>query len=131
MVRPADGTTVAGVFDPARLTLARESAAYSKKHLAEAIGRTPSAMTQYEAGLSRPSGPVLDACANTLGVPVGFLPTRIDLTALLNLQQRWGVSVAALLYRCRELGTLTEASATPNCNSSSTSDRVRKLTRTG
>jgi Zn-dependent peptidase ImmA (M78 family) len=41
---------------------------------------------------------------------VGELPTRVDLPALLGLQQRWGVSVAALLYRCRELGTLSEAS---------------------
>ncbi len=38
------------------------------------------------------------------------LPTRVDLPALLRLQQRWGVSVASLLYRCRELGTLSEAS---------------------
>jgi Zn-dependent peptidase ImmA (M78 family) len=38
------------------------------------------------------------------------LPTRVDLPALLGLQQRWGVSVPALLYRCRELGTLSEAS---------------------
>jgi Zn-dependent peptidase ImmA (M78 family) len=37
------------------------------------------------------------------------LPTRVDLPALLGLQQRWGVSVPALLHRCRELGTLSEA----------------------
>ena len=72
MVKAADSTTVAAVFDSARLTLARELAAYSKKDLAEAIGRAPSAVTQYEAGLSRPSGAVLDACANVLDVPVGF-----------------------------------------------------------
>lgn len=41
---------------------------------------------------------------------VGELPTRVDLPAFLRLQQRWGVSVSALLYRCRELGTLSEAS---------------------
>lgn len=75
MVRSVDGTTVAAVFDPARLTLAREVVAYSKKELAGAIGRAPSAVTQYEAGLSRPSGPVLEACADVLGVPVGFFAT--------------------------------------------------------
>jgi len=75
VVRPVDAATVAAVFDPARLTLARESAAYSKRDLAEAIGRTPSAVTQYEAGLSRPSGPVIDACAAVLSVPIGFFAT--------------------------------------------------------
>lgn len=75
MVRAVDAATVAVVFDPARLTLARESAACSKKDLAEAIGRAPSALTQYEAGLSRPSGPVLEACAQVLDVPVGFFAT--------------------------------------------------------
>lgn len=72
MARSADGATVAAVFDPARLTLARQAAGWSKKQLAETIGRTPAAVTQYEAGLARPSGSVLDTCAAELGVPVGF-----------------------------------------------------------
>lgn len=72
MARSADGATVAAVFDPARLTLARQVAGRSKKQLAETIGRTPAAVTQYEAGLARPSGVVLDTCAAELGVPVGF-----------------------------------------------------------
>jgi Zn-dependent peptidase ImmA (M78 family)/transcriptional regulator with XRE-family HTH domain len=72
VVRSADGATVAAVFDPARLTLARQAAGLSKKELAESIGRTPAAVTQYEAGLARPSGVVLDICAVELGVPVGF-----------------------------------------------------------
>lgn len=72
MARSADGTTVAAVFDPARLTLARQAAGWSKKELAATIGRTPAAVTQYEAGLARPSGSVVVACAAALGVPVGF-----------------------------------------------------------
>jgi len=72
VARLADGATVAVVFDPARLTLARQAAGWSKKQLAETIGRTPAAVTQYEAGLARPSGGVLDACAAHLRVPVGF-----------------------------------------------------------
>lgn len=48
--------TVAAMFDPARLTLARQVAGWSKKELAETIGRTPAVVTQDEAGLARPSG---------------------------------------------------------------------------
>ncbi|HEU0087732.1 MAG TPA: XRE family transcriptional regulator [Pseudonocardiaceae bacterium] len=72
MARSADGATVVAVFDPARLTLARQAAGWSKKQLAEAIDRTPAAVTQYEAGLARPSAGVLDTCAAQLDVPVGF-----------------------------------------------------------
>ncbi|MGH4016552.1 MAG: ImmA/IrrE family metallo-endopeptidase [Pseudonocardiaceae bacterium] len=72
MTRSADGLTVATVFDPARLTLARQAAGWSKKELAEAIGRSPAAVTQYETGLAHPSGIVLETCAAQLGVAVGF-----------------------------------------------------------
>lgn len=72
MARSADGRTVAAAFDPARLALARQAAGWSKKELAEAISRTPAAVTQYEAGLVCPLGAVLDKCAAELGVPVGF-----------------------------------------------------------
>lgn len=71
-VRSADGATVAAVFDPARLTLARQAAGWSKKALAETIGAAPAAVSQYEAGLARPSGTVLASCAAALGVRVGF-----------------------------------------------------------
>lgn len=37
------------------------------------------------------------------------LPARFDLQALLALKQVWGVSIAALLYRSRELGCMTDA----------------------
>lgn len=75
MARPADAATVGAAFDAGRLTLARQAAGLSKKDLAEAINRTPAAVTQYEAGLARPSATVLDACAEHLGVPVGFFAT--------------------------------------------------------
>lgn len=75
MGRPVDAATVTAAFDAARLTLARQAAGLSKKDLAEVIDRTPAAVTQYEAGLSRPSAAVLDACAEQLGVPVGFFAT--------------------------------------------------------
>lgn len=37
------------------------------------------------------------------------LPTRFDLPAFISLKQRWRVSIQALLYRSRVLGTLSEA----------------------
>lgn len=75
MARPADASTVVAAFDPARLTLARQAAGLAKKDLAEVINRTPAAVSQYEAGLARPSAAVLEACAQRLGVPVGFFAT--------------------------------------------------------
>jgi len=37
------------------------------------------------------------------------LPRRLDWEALIDLKARWGVSIQALLYRARSLGTMTEA----------------------
>lgn len=37
------------------------------------------------------------------------LPARIDLHALDSLSSAWGVSVQSLIYRCREVGSISEA----------------------
>jgi Zn-dependent peptidase ImmA (M78 family)/DNA-binding XRE family transcriptional regulator len=68
----ADAFAVAQVFAPARLTMARELAGLRKRELAEAIDRTPAAVTQYELGQSRPTGETLRRCARALALPVGF-----------------------------------------------------------
>lgn len=39
------------------------------------------------------------------------LPARVDLRRLVELQRVWGVSVDSLLYRCREVGLLSDQSA--------------------
>ncbi len=39
------------------------------------------------------------------------LPTRVDLRRLVELQHVWGVSVDSLLYRCREVGLLSDQAA--------------------
>lgn len=39
------------------------------------------------------------------------LPTRFDVKALGKLGREWGVSHKSLVYRCRELGTISDASA--------------------
>lgn len=37
------------------------------------------------------------------------LPSRLNLEALDKLSKEWGVSIESLIYRCRELGTISEA----------------------
>ena len=39
------------------------------------------------------------------------LPSRVDLRRLADLQRTWGVSVDSLLYRCREVGLLSDQAA--------------------
>ncbi|MFF0637806.1 helix-turn-helix domain-containing protein [Nocardia sp. NPDC004151] len=39
------------------------------------------------------------------------LPNRFDVKALEQISQEWGVSLKSLVYRCRELGTISDASA--------------------
>jgi len=39
------------------------------------------------------------------------LPSRVDFTVLIGLQRTWGVSVKSLLYRCRELGKISDSAA--------------------
>ncbi|MEU7769863.1 ImmA/IrrE family metallo-endopeptidase [Micromonospora taraxaci] len=39
------------------------------------------------------------------------LPARVDLRRLAELQREWGVSVDSLLYRCREVGLLSDQAA--------------------
>lgn len=39
------------------------------------------------------------------------LPSRVDFTALIELQYVWGVSVKSLLYRCREVGQISDSAA--------------------
>lgn len=38
-----------------------------------------------------------------------LLPTRLDLHALERLSREWGVSIESLIYRCHELGIVSEA----------------------
>lgn len=64
--------SVAHLFDPSRLTLARELRGLSKAAFARKIDKSPSAVTQFEAGSLRPDASTLRLCAMALGVPVGF-----------------------------------------------------------
>lgn len=70
--RGTEAAAVASAFDPDELTLARRFRGLRKNELAEAVGVTPAALSQYELGQSRPSPAVLARLALALGVPVRF-----------------------------------------------------------
>ncbi len=60
------------LFDAGRLTLARRLRGMRKNQLAQAVGTTPTAIGQYEAGVHRPSEKTLSRLAIALGVPLEF-----------------------------------------------------------
>jgi Zn-dependent peptidase ImmA (M78 family)/transcriptional regulator with XRE-family HTH domain len=62
-------------FDPTRLTQARNLAGKTKKWLAEELGVTPAAVSQYEMGTNRPRPEVLPRLAQVLDVPLAFFLT--------------------------------------------------------
>lgn len=65
----------ARLFDGSRLTLARHLAGYRKNGLAEAIGKTPTAIAAYESGTKRPAPATVAQLSLALGVsPDFFLP---------------------------------------------------------
>ncbi len=66
------GHLAAQLFNPERLTLAREFRGLTKTALARKIDKTPSALTQFEMGQVRPDGSTLSALALALGFPVQF-----------------------------------------------------------
>jgi Zn-dependent peptidase ImmA (M78 family)/transcriptional regulator with XRE-family HTH domain len=70
---------VASVFDPVRLRLARQAAGLRKKQLAELIGVSPAAVSQYESAASRPSPAVVARLALALGVPAEHFSAGADL----------------------------------------------------
>jgi Zn-dependent peptidase ImmA (M78 family)/transcriptional regulator with XRE-family HTH domain len=63
---------VLAVFDPARLTQARQSFAWTKKHLADELRVSPAAVGQYESGIIRPRAEQLQRIADLLKVPPEF-----------------------------------------------------------
>jgi Zn-dependent peptidase ImmA (M78 family)/transcriptional regulator with XRE-family HTH domain len=76
------GAGVAVDFDPARLALARRLAALPRTRLGKQVGVSPSAITQYEKGQTKPTLPVLDKLADVLGVPSEFFRAGHPVPAL-------------------------------------------------
>lgn len=66
----------AHLFSRQQLTLARELRGLSKADLATRIGKTPSAVSQFEAGAIRPDSSTVARLAFALGVPTSFFAAR-------------------------------------------------------
>jgi Zn-dependent peptidase ImmA (M78 family)/transcriptional regulator with XRE-family HTH domain len=71
-VGPGDLHLAAHRFQGVRLSVARELRGLTRVDLADRIGKTASAISQFEGGRSRPDSKTLAAMALVLGIPVGF-----------------------------------------------------------
>lgn len=67
-----DARAAVSLFDPARLRIARQLQRLKRVELAEMVGVSAAAISQYEAGGARPRPAVLAELAMKLGMPVGF-----------------------------------------------------------
>ncbi|MEZ5374029.1 MAG: helix-turn-helix transcriptional regulator, partial [Microthrixaceae bacterium] len=67
-----DLRTTSALFDPTRLRIARQAAMLRKKDLAERVGVSAAAVSQYENGSSAPGPRVVAALALALGMPTAF-----------------------------------------------------------
>ncbi len=64
--------TASDLFDPTRLRIARQAAMLRKKDLAERVGVSAAAVSQYENGSSSPSPKIVASLALALGMPSSF-----------------------------------------------------------
>ena len=69
-------------FDGRRLAVARRLRCMPRSELARRVEVTPSAVTQYERGLSRPSMTVLARMSLALGMPQEFFSRGLDIPAV-------------------------------------------------
>lgn len=67
---------VARLFEPRKLTQAREFNGLTKAELAELVEKTPSAITQFESGKIKPDAPTIGQMALVLGMPVSFFSKK-------------------------------------------------------
>lgn len=84
-VGSSDLHLAAHLFHPPRLTLARELRGQTKAELAERVGKSAAAISQFEGGsktICRPDPKTLAALALALGVPLGFFTRKTSDKAL-------------------------------------------------
>jgi Zn-dependent peptidase ImmA (M78 family)/transcriptional regulator with XRE-family HTH domain len=72
MTSAVDLHLIAHRFNPDSLKIAREYRGWKKNDLAKRIGITPSAISQFESGQSRPNANTVARCAMALGFPAAF-----------------------------------------------------------
>ncbi len=73
MIGPGDIHSAAHLFVPEQLTLARELRGLTRQEVAAKIGKTPSAISQFESGRARPDGQTIGRLSLALSVPASFL----------------------------------------------------------
>jgi Zn-dependent peptidase ImmA (M78 family)/DNA-binding XRE family transcriptional regulator len=67
-----DARSAAALFDPQRLRIARQLAGQKRSQLAERVGLSAAAISQFENGTTKPRASSLAEIALRLGMPVGF-----------------------------------------------------------
>jgi len=83
-VSTPDARAVATLFDPNRLRVARQLKRLKRVELAESVGVSAAAISQYESGAAKPRPTTLAQLAMQLGMPVGFFATTGRDTPLLD-----------------------------------------------
>jgi Zn-dependent peptidase ImmA (M78 family)/transcriptional regulator with XRE-family HTH domain len=71
-VSESQARTASAIFDPTRLRIARQAKMLRKKDLADSVGVSAAAVSQYENGSASPSPKVVAALALALGVPSAY-----------------------------------------------------------
>lgn len=111
----ADLPLIAFQFNPRALRLARELRGKQKNELAEKLGITPSALTQFESGAAKPSALTVGKLSLALGFPASFFCAPFDkhtlspddchfrsLQSCSQLERRKIVALSALLSKLIE-----------------------------
>lgn len=91
----------------------RENKHLSQKQLAEALFISPSAISQYESGRTRPSHDNLEALANFFNVSTDYLygtSPVADLENLMNAEYCNGVTVCSLVEKCMNISKVHRGS---------------------
>jgi Zn-dependent peptidase ImmA (M78 family)/transcriptional regulator with XRE-family HTH domain len=74
----------AHLFAPARLTLARDMRRVTKVELADRIDKSAAAVSQFEAGRTRPDPKTLASISLALGFPIGFFARKSESSLLVD-----------------------------------------------
>lgn len=91
----------------------RESKHLSQKQLAEALFISPSAISQYESGRTRPSHDNLEALANFFNVSTDYLygtSPIADLENRMNAEYCNGITVYSLVEKCMNISKVHRGS---------------------
>jgi Zn-dependent peptidase ImmA (M78 family)/DNA-binding XRE family transcriptional regulator len=98
----ADAQTAAALFDPQRLRLARQLSGLRRLELAELVGVSAAAISQFENGVTRPRPATLAELALRLNLPVAFFQSNGRPPISLSTDQTFFRSLRRTTQRDRE-----------------------------